>query len=1858
MEKKRKINRWATRKAQLTMFVIIGLLILSTFTFFYYLQNYISQKTMEKRVDKVYSDIVQNTPISFYVSKCVEQSLDEGVYQIGIHGGIIPSNITGSILPKLKMNLGMDDPESVYYNGTNVTMVILNLNAKSIPSTEYDTNLPNYPCMPYLLQYGICKAEENSTPTNSCYFIGNMNTSKEGCISHVVANINTNKEDDTSAAAFGKKRFFYLDNGDNPILRPSMQEQLEFFISNRTDSCVNLTGIALLTGQNITKMPPSSNITIGDNMILAYVKFPIVISVQGNPPITKMIYFKAQKNVRLGAIKRIVDYTTRKDNGILDYDLWDGLVNETSSNYELNKTSGLDYDVFVIKDKLYSALLGEDYIFQFARQRRWPTLDYITQDINLYKAGYRLGKSAYYYPNKSMGYDYFIPAGSYIEIEPNATDPDERELIYNYSGWKQDYNEYWNSTLENDLKNTLGNCTDNPANCMYKVYPEIGNLPPREWTNSNSYYFKGGFTGKVKINTTANESGPHIVRVNVSNGKYSDYQDVRILVFDTTQLKAEGYNQFQDIDKSVASIEDPYYFETGGSTLFCKDMVYDYQDESEVTNHTSLVTNIITGHTLYSGPATKIALLNMYAKISPNDFDINNVTGPFDNNTNGTNNYRIHNINVSIEFTGTCPGGQYKKFIDVNVTQCVPHRSNIATYPFNKYNESDYNLIFGKLSINGNYVNYWDSSTDPFEGNHSCCEVSLVNGIYNITKGNECYHFESYSNFMPNKSKEYFPATLAINDTEGFTNDNLDLNVMPTIEKVNGNELDWYEMDHYETPFNQIPWYLNDVYHRIVSQQCSGTRGNACSGPITDTWTNSTPCNDKNTSNGETETCAGPKPTSESECWFGFKSDGTSCGQSAESIACYPYTYSNRESFEKSYLKLSWATGICNKNWRLSNGPDGGRYDVPSGQFLCQGACGNEGCGIAVNCIDINSYDRKMPIVDWPGNILENNNIYGWSKYDLTMIGTRLNSNETKVPPPNISTARTWCDGTCFSNSGTSASPTQVFGVVGINYCTTRDYVPYRLVNANAGIMNDSIGFLSVNLDTSESNCTACSGPNSNADQKTKWILGGGEFGEYSGVNAPGCCGDDNDEYSLNCSNQNSHSTANCQNTPTTTTNRCCDASTSCVNINGSCANTNVCQKLGSYPSYCESGTWKDPDTISNFCTTCGLEYSNSASKCCGDDLVEDNWNSTDQNFGCCCSGNVIAKMNDSFCGNPSVNQWCLNGNYCSREVWSSVSGAFNTNHNLKCGCNADSVKLSNYQNGAKCDNTGSNNLNGDGICAVVSSTNSYTCDTSYACINSSGIIKNDCNSCGSANRCDSNVKIGLTPGYQNDGTCTQTSCCTQWASGLSNTSLNSCDTEKVICSASKNGYVCDNVNAKGFDGNASDLRCDGSNKQCTMCNFTRHTKKQNSISYLTQPLSNDICESGCGADPKADGYKNNSCLLDRSGYVGAVCEFNSEPDQTQTVCECMKPTPYGSNWENGKQCCDKTGDNWIFADTNNKNACVDGNMTICNSTNTCKTVTVGTDTYYCDGKAGVWNIGDGQGLACNKESGTNGICSKTNLNEKVCCTENIVNKSNKYICGCDGYDGEMCEQSPDGLWLVFTQDGLCAENLCDKESPIARDTTNSKYYQKCDSHSTLQCEDTILGLFNPQGLCQDYSSPNNCCLWNENDQTILVEQKNSKWKCDTGDNGCIGNVEEKCSPVKNGIFKNNYRCSSNNICEKCNNKLNEAGKCEQGCGSELACNGIAAPGMNIFGETIPATFCEDNECKRCNNAFVLKNNDWNAIDPITFMIINANKFSCGCSESDDGYACDGNMDGYLNLGNYIDGYCSAKTCVPLQVLS
>ncbi len=529
------------KKGQVTMFIIIGLIVLIVIMFLLFITNSIKSDQATRNVEVIGSMFEKQGKYHGYVLSCVDQALKNGVFLVGMQGGAIYDyEAKGG---KHYLGPGNGYPYGKYilpyrYDGViyNVSYGIVSPQLGSL----YHPDIPFYP-------YGLTKLVSNPKIISPFYVnvFGNFPSSPLTplCDYH---GSNRRELSDTVACETYDSRNVHDTN--------SVQEYLERYIENYTMGCVNLKSLPELAGSNIRKGNITANVTFGESHVFADVTIPIFIELGNVKTVIQLKDFQVRLNVRLKKIHELVSHLIENDvnniffNIVRDASSVDNCKDITGGNAPCLKpgmqvvkksnvcldtglcTEGKYDDVLIIKDS-ESLIDGRPYVFQIAIENRPPALDLIRTEVG----------------TGSYNYDYVVFNGDEIVIKPVGIDPDEdqhnalgfMDNLYNYYGWKEDYDEYYDP---------LCGSIYNP-DCQIMTADH-----PHSWSGSDDYKD----TRRVaSYKTNDNDLGVHTVKVEVCDeANLCDYQAVIILVSNSSFVG--GSNDYADIPAGYGSLEDQY----------------------------------------------------------------------------------------------------------------------------------------------------------------------------------------------------------------------------------------------------------------------------------------------------------------------------------------------------------------------------------------------------------------------------------------------------------------------------------------------------------------------------------------------------------------------------------------------------------------------------------------------------------------------------------------------------------------------------------------------------------------------------------------------------------------------------------------------------------------------------------------------------------------------------------------------------------------------------------------------------------------------------------------------------------------------------------------------------------------------------------------------------------------------------------------------------------------------------------------------------------------------------------------------------------------------------------------------------
>ncbi len=369
------------KSGQITIFIILGILLLFGFLSMMYLTGSVKQEQLKTEQSKFTSNPFQKEAMRLYVEDCLEDELEAGLILLGKQARIWDDQPGGA--PYLHFEEGKT---GAIYDGERVLFGIAREQYPSFPNA--------YPC------------SNDTTPTEFCQY-------KHPDIKVGFGNLN--------------------------LKESTLEEDLQRYLINRTLWCVeNFTKSNISQNAELVTKTLMLTIDIIPEGINVKVDYPLKLKIgkEEFSQLTKFDFFYPSRFNDLldAAVARPLkeDYTKAEFNynqsflespGFAYYDKY------TSLGIQMEKKEAPNGDNFFKFTPAMFTVINQpvDYSFHIARQNRPPALDYVERN----------GCPA-------LGYDYLVIEGDNsslgeINITLNALDPDEDGFNYSFQklniGW-------------------------------------------------------------------------------------------------------------------------------------------------------------------------------------------------------------------------------------------------------------------------------------------------------------------------------------------------------------------------------------------------------------------------------------------------------------------------------------------------------------------------------------------------------------------------------------------------------------------------------------------------------------------------------------------------------------------------------------------------------------------------------------------------------------------------------------------------------------------------------------------------------------------------------------------------------------------------------------------------------------------------------------------------------------------------------------------------------------------------------------------------------------------------------------------------------------------------------------------------------------------------------------------------------------------------------------------------------------------------------------------------------------------------------------------------------------------------------
>ena len=766
------------KKAQVTTFVILGFMMFVIVLFMLFLVNLTADQRAQREAIRTAQEQLDSSNVYYYVQTCLDAAVTEAIDEIMLQGGTLfeeqggPTKINEPGKTHIPVTLDFSTQNQEITKKINTTYSITRINPCDLIG-PFDTIPPRYPRHRTRLNelfstyqsYFSCSLDRVHKTDYSGFF-GYNNLTR---LCYYESENQQNQPNFLSPC----RHNFIRDNEENESIETLLKERTKELLGR----CVDFDLLEDLQGheyQLSQEEEPKIEIILNRNALSVRASYPFDLTFRESETTSFRHDFNYVSSLRITKLHNFALALLSAETKFYNFN-----INNFDNEFFKNRISGLEryndpyfeikiiefldceeedceeykYDrILKIQDKA-SQIGGRPLTFATAIRNRKPALDLISDhDLDL-------------------SYDILVTEGEELIISPEGYDPDNREVTYKYTGWKQDYN-----TICYDFDD-----------CIEKEINEE-NYPDGFTTLMDSELFQ---ETQREINYTTNETdiGLHEVTVTITDKEgLRDWQTVRVLVFQNPEGELNMDPPYQEMPENITSKEDPA---TIKGKLTNPDALEQLGD-AKITKAEWILKNQ-EGNTILTKIKTDLDddLEEEYEfNIPEESYNIQNIS-ELEIKTPGEYLLElIITINAETQ-QGELTLSTNSIEMNIDVKQCIPVRNQNLIYPYSDFNPQGYGIGFG--------------------ANHTCCEGNIeVPDTYELVNENTiCFEDTWYGEFGKLKAKAQ--------------------------ELMKVTKLEEYDAGELTTTPNNPTQNINSIYELTFKRNCDGERGNICAGDATGT---------------------------------------------------------------------------------------------------------------------------------------------------------------------------------------------------------------------------------------------------------------------------------------------------------------------------------------------------------------------------------------------------------------------------------------------------------------------------------------------------------------------------------------------------------------------------------------------------------------------------------------------------------------------------------------------------------------------------------------------------------------------------------------------------------------------------------------------------------------------------------------------------------------------------------------------------------------------------------------------------------------------------------------------------------------
>jgi len=318
------------KKSQVTIFLIIGLVMIIIVVSLVLLSRYAAKKTSKQETLDIKESSFDVQPIKNFVVDCLSFTSKNGLKTLGKQGGYLFKSQGGTLIDY------QNSDEGLFFVEYEDSKVVYNIMKSRFSVGKYVSSVPDYPWRTFP-------------------YVGDGMAEKEFL----------------AKSAFGTNNLPPINKsfGQN-----SMQAQLETYVPKNIDQCLDFF-IFEEQGFQITKGDKSVAVDINDNDVVFRMKYNMVVDNLVSGEKTELGEFFVRQQIRLGKIRFFVNRLIESDIGDIEFNISQG-NNADSMFVSIRRDVYNNDDVIIITDE-ESKIDGFPLKYVFARKNRNPALSYL-----------------------------------------------------------------------------------------------------------------------------------------------------------------------------------------------------------------------------------------------------------------------------------------------------------------------------------------------------------------------------------------------------------------------------------------------------------------------------------------------------------------------------------------------------------------------------------------------------------------------------------------------------------------------------------------------------------------------------------------------------------------------------------------------------------------------------------------------------------------------------------------------------------------------------------------------------------------------------------------------------------------------------------------------------------------------------------------------------------------------------------------------------------------------------------------------------------------------------------------------------------------------------------------------------------------------------------------------------------------------------------------------------------------------------------------------------------------------------------------------------------------------------------------